>query len=96
MKNFMKNDNGFLLCCPKCESYYTHHEKIEVFNRSEDEKQGLHVVVENDKVLQGNDITDNPSTRRQGILVHFYCEMCKKLSSLSIIQHKGQTLLQVI
>jgi len=36
----------------------------------------------------------NPSARRSGVLITFYCEECEDLTVLSIFQHKGNTLLE--
>ena len=40
---------AYLLNCPNCRSGYLHSEKVEVFNRAEDAKQGMHVVVDGGK-----------------------------------------------
>jgi hypothetical protein len=38
-----------------------------------------------------NDSTNNPSSRRDGILIHFWCEHCEEKPVMAILQHKGTT-----
>ena len=82
---------GALLECPACGGNYLRHEKVEVFERSEDEGTGLHVLVENGKVAEDNDLTGNPSSRRHGLSIRFRCEHCAAMPVLAIAQHKGNT-----
>jgi len=91
-----------LLQCPECEGDYLHHFKVEVFNRTiEDSTEGVHVIVttedgEETEVTQNGDIRNNPSERRNGILVHFWCETCDCKPIFCIEQHKGNTLMAVL
>lgn len=82
------------LKCPDCKESYLHQGKVEVFNRIEDDTHGTHCVVERDEVIVDRDISGNPSSRRQGILISFYCEVCEKVRKLSIVQHKGIALIK--
>lgn len=84
-----------LLICPSCGETTLHHGKVEVFSRDgEDSQTGRHVVVEsNGWVNTDNSMGRNPSLRRDGILIHFWCECCADKSVLSIAQHKGATLI---
>jgi hypothetical protein len=82
---------GGELKCPSCGNNYLHHEKVEVFERGEDEEKGLHVTIENGAVTTNNNLSGNPSSRRHGLLVHFSCEGCKATPVLSLSQHKGNT-----
>lgn len=94
-----------MLCCPACAHVNLHHERVEVFERSEDDERGVHVVVDGVHVSHVDasdasvkvdmDLTGNPSSRRNGLLVHFYCEMCSWKSVLSLYQHKGATFLEL-
>lgn len=79
------------LVCPSCGSEYLHHHKVEVFERKEDATQGLHVTVSKDSAAIDNVLDGNPSARRHGLSVHFWCEGCKAEPVLSIGQHKGNT-----
>lgn len=99
-----------MLCCPKCGENYLHQKKVEIFNRDEDEKDGLHLcVVGKNAVMDNNpdNMKDNPSSRRQGITIDFYCELCSDnddyenevshepiLFTLAIYQHKGVTMME--
>ncbi|EAQ63660.1 hypothetical protein MED121_00590 [Marinomonas sp. MED121] len=84
------NDFGLALECPHCGSHYLHQKKVEVFQRNEDDRSGLHVSVD-EKVTTDTNIADNPSPRRQGLTLHFSCEGCPTISSFSIYQHHGST-----
>ena len=45
-------------------------------------------------ILQEDGGGRNPSSRRNGMIIHFWCEMCSDKSfELHISQHKGTTLL---
>lgn len=82
------------LYCPNCSKGYMHHDKVEVFECAED-SDGLHVTVDAGTVSVDRDLTGNPSSRRHGLLVHFWCEGCEAKSVLSIEQHKGSTYLGI-
>ena len=70
-----------------------HQKSVEIFDREEDEETGLHVVAERDKqLLVDEDMSNNPSSRRQGLKINFSCECCEgKVHTLNIAQHKGTT-----
>lgn len=82
---------GGELKCPSCGFNYLHHNRIEIFERGEDEQKGLHVTVENGELQTNTNLEGNPSSRRHGLLIHFWCEGCKAQPVLSISQHKGNT-----
>lgn len=84
-------DGSGTLMCPYCESVFTHHERIEVFDRSEDAKRGVHFVVDAEKVVVDADLSGNPSCRRHGLLIYLWCEECQRRFVLAISQHKGCT-----
>lgn len=80
--------------CPMCHEGYLHHGKIEIYDRSEDEKSGLLVICENKTAEIKTNLEGNPSARRHGVRVWFYCENCgNKEFSLILAQHKGNTFL---
>jgi len=85
---------GGELLCPSCGFNYLHQERIEVFERAEDQAQGVHVVVEELKATIDTDLTGNPSKRREGLSIRFWCEGCKAKPVLTISQHKGNTLVE--
>lgn len=82
---------GSELLCPFCGSNYLHHDRIEAFEREEDQKLGLHVSIADGKVKADTDLKSNPSARRHALNIHFLCEGCSEKSVLSISQHKGNT-----
>lgn len=96
-----------LLICPHCgkSSYhgggFLHHLRIEIFSRTEDANDVRIIAVkkvEEDAqiTLVGtipNNLSANPSSRRGGICIHFWCDCCGGVAVLNIAQHKGETLL---
>ena len=86
-----EGDLGSELKCPECGSSNLHHKEVEVFERHEDARTGLHVQVNDNKALTDGNMEANPSPRRQGILIHFSCEKCPTKPVLKIFQHKGTT-----
>lgn len=93
---------GRALECPSCGDSWLHQDSVDVFVRSEeDSNTGQHVTVDyKDGVDLATDVGSNdgnPSGRRSGITISFWCEMCdgfdgKEETSdavLAIAQHKG-------
>lgn len=87
---------GSELLCPRCGTNYMHHEKVDIFERSEDAKTGLRVSVSNSKASIDTSLEGNPSARRDGLIVTLWCENCHCISELSIAQHKGQTYVDLL
>ena len=86
------------LVCPACGGSYLHHEEVTVFNRPEDDNQVVKTVVNGVGVVVKTHapIDDNPSRRRDGLIIRFWCEGCSsrdqnpvKFFNLAIYQHKG-------
>ena len=87
------------LACPYCHDGFLHQRGVEVFFRTiEDSETGLYVSVDsNCNFAKDHSMAGNPSFRRDGILIHFECEICppnKNRHTLSVIQHKGSTLVR--
>ncbi|MDZ5727787.1 hypothetical protein SPG90_04555 [Enterobacter sp. D2] len=91
---FTSTDFEHVLFCPYCNSNYLHQGKVEVFERQEDAKEGTHVIIDNDDVTINRNLSGNPSRRRHGLKIGFWCENCKEHPVMSIYQHKGQTMLE--
>lgn len=90
--NIMNARGNDPLICPNCNSINLHHESVEVFFRQkEDASTGLHLCCSKDGVTQDESMANNPSSRRDGILVTFSCEGCRILSVFSLTQHKGSS-----
>lgn len=45
-------------------------------------------------VAVGTDQQDNPSARRDGVAIHFWCEACPAHPVLHVVQHKGDTIIE--
>ncbi len=80
------------LCCPYCDNDYLHHKDVVIYNRvQEDSTQGLAVHVTLDSVITDDNLTGNPSARRNGLVIYFECENCGNTYTLALSQHKGTT-----
>src|SRR5262245_46074314 len=95
---------GWELMCPRCRSNNLHHEKVTVFTRPEGEDQDVIAMgVEGRQVsvhAYSADDPINPSSRRDGLVIDFWCENCDcdeneggifQHLELTIVQHKGTT-----
>jgi len=81
--------------CPTCGSLFTHHTNVEVFNREEDSKNGRKTFANNEATFVNEDLSKNPSARRDGVTIDLYCEQCPARLKFDIFQHKGQTVLKM-
>jgi hypothetical protein len=85
------------LLCPQCNEGYLHQGMVEVYNRQEDAEQVRATIVDGSDVLSHtlpNEKSNNPSSRRTGVIIHFECEHCDDTDlKLRIAQHKGITLM---
>lgn len=95
---FTPDTDGYqsALLCPRCKGSMLHHFEVDIFERVEDQKCGLHANVTNNGVQITQDLTGNPSARRNGIAIKFFCEDCGSKSALSISQHKGSTYVDLV
>lgn len=92
--DIVRFDDGYCrMMCPSCkaEESNLHHSIVEIFNREEDEKNGFHVAIQDKKVTIDTDIQQNPSPRRSGLSIVFWCEQCCETNILDILQHKGMS-----
>jgi hypothetical protein len=80
--------------CPGCDQPNLHQRKVSTFWRVEDAERGIRVVSQFVHTLVDEEMHGNPSLRRDGILIDFDCEHCDAEPRLSIVQHKGITLVQ--
>jgi hypothetical protein len=95
------------LLCPDCRGNYLHQANTTIYQRAEDAPyttviaQDGHEVVAT-KFPSGD--THNPSSRRHGLIIEFWCENCHAGDDdkaqivnphrLAIFQHKGNTYLE--
>ena len=82
---------GAELACTPCSFKYLNPEKAEVFECGEEATYGVHVTVADAKATVDTSLEGNPSARRHGLKIFFWCEGCKAKPVLSISQHKGNT-----
>ena len=90
------NDQNQLLCAA-CGGEYTHCESVESFEQLNEDfnKSGVHVTVKGYAQISVDcDMSGNPSHRRDGVKLTFWCEYCEKKSVLTIAQHKGNTFVE--
>jgi hypothetical protein len=74
-----------------------HLYKVEVFDRAEDAKHGTHTTVAGELVTQDRDMSGNPSSRRTGVVLHFWSEVNEAPEDkfvMCIFQHKGGEFIQ--
>lgn len=81
--------------CPNCGSDYLHHDEVAVFFRDEDAQTGLAVVTSKSKSISSDNISGNPSPRRSGLYINFWCEDCDAKPRMEIVQHKGITYMSI-
>jgi hypothetical protein len=87
---------GPALLCPRCGSEYLHHGRVTVFDRGEDDEATVVTTVKGGLTathLLPSCRCGNPSGRRDGVAIAFYCEQCGDAIELTIAQHKGCTYL---
>lgn len=77
--------------CAHCDSEYVHHDIVEVFERTREDGPTLRAEIQKGQVTVDRDGTGNPSSRRHGLAVGFWCEQCDGRTVLTLAQHKGQT-----
>jgi hypothetical protein len=92
LPSFTSPNLGSALLCPACDYHCLHHSRVEVYDRSEDEV--LTTLTTVGRLVQTEMVQNtrrNPSPRRHGMRIFFYCEGCPVESSLVLYQHKGST-----
>lgn len=87
----------YALLCPSCGGECLHHDRIDVYEPlKEDADAGQHVTVEQHDTHVSADLTGNPSRRRNGVTIRFWCETCQARPVLRLAQHKGTTYVSMI
>ena len=85
------------LTCPQFHGQYLHHDVITVFEREREDAPSQALVVAGRRQVSSVDdprAGNNPSTRRDGVPIRFWCETCPAISELTMAQHKGLSLLE--
>lgn len=81
------------LLCPGCRGNNLHSISVSIHERDEDAVPTMRTLVARTTVMTELVESDalNPSSRRQGITIQFYCETCEATPMLRFAQHKGNT-----
>jgi hypothetical protein len=82
------------LVCPNCLGLCLHHSSIDVFERREDDPEHMQIHIDRSEVKISKGTHGNPSPRRDGLSILFWCEGCTNFPKLNIFQHKGSTYIQ--
>ena len=89
-----------VLVCPRCCGESLHHQAVTSYDRGEDAELVIRSVLEDGSAkieAVSSDRNGNPSSRRDGLSIKFWCEGCKGVDEdtleLTVAQHKGSTLL---
>jgi len=90
------HDESGRLLCPDCGSTLLHHVKIDTYDRvTEDSPRQIHTEFYCGGTPRPHSLPahnpGNPSTRRGGLVIQFYCEECSGAKKLAFAQHKGET-----
>lgn len=81
------------LQCPRCCAVYLHHGRVTLFDRREDAAMVVCTQVDGAQVQMAMQAADaaNPSERRHGLVIDFWCECCGGGFELCVAQMKGTT-----
>jgi len=79
------------LYCPNCGEPYLHHRVVNVYSRHEDGPSQLTSVTADGAVTVQPNVAGNPSARRDGVAIKFFCEQCGGGFALELAQHKGMS-----
>jgi hypothetical protein len=87
-----------VLVRPRCGSESIHHQAATLYDRPEDAEMVVRSTVENGSAkidVVASESSGNPSSRRDGLSIKFWCEGCKGIDEdvleLTVSQHKGST-----
>jgi hypothetical protein len=87
---------GHLLRCRWCGSDMLHHYRVTTFERAEDAETTAVTCISKwytSVSSMPSHGSGNPSSRRHGLSIAFWCEDCDRNAELTISQHKGSTIL---
>jgi hypothetical protein len=83
--------------CPFCGGDNLHHKRVTAFDRKEDAPQTITTEVDGGQVtmrVEPSNQSRNPSSRRDGLGIKFFCETCPAIPELTLEQHKGSTFIR--
>ncbi len=73
--------------CSGCKGECTHHIAVAIFSRQNEDGESKCAMFG----FHENWLPENPSSRRDGLVVLLRCENCPALTEFRILQHKGTT-----
>jgi hypothetical protein len=77
--------------CAHCGCDYVHHICVDIHRRFQEDGQ-----TESARIYGAGEVsTQNPSSRRDGLVIILECEQCDGLTQFSLEQHKGQTFMAI-
>jgi predicted RNA-binding Zn-ribbon protein involved in translation (DUF1610 family) len=82
------------LLCPRCGADNLHHGTVTTYDRAEDGKTVIETRLDGSAIAidASSEGAGNPSRRRDGLVIDFWCEQCGDAPiQLCIAQHKGST-----
>ena len=79
------------LACPSCGETNLHHSTIHIYETDSEDGPGTHAKVFEGEITVNRRMAENPSDRRSGLTIDFWCEHCDGIMRLNIAQHKGST-----
>ena len=90
------------IVCPGCGNEYLHRVGVMSFDRKEDFAVGkrttiiVHEETDSSVSVGVSRLEGNPSCRRGGMTILFWCENCDECSRMDIAQHKGHELTRMV
>ncbi len=93
-------DNQSQLLCPRCGSFYLHHYDAVFYEPGKEDAESLVKISVKGMTVKTELVptatSGNPSLRRDGFSMLFWCEQCgqDKPVELTISQHKGVSLME--
>lgn len=87
------------LLCPLCTGAFLHSTYVVVYDRHQGGLKTFETTIDHVEMSRSavdSEVSDNPSEKRHGLAVGFYCEDCGEDEEfeLTFAQHNGQTLVQ--
>ena len=87
------DENNYLLC-PGCNFENLHQEWVRAIFRDQEDCDGKIVAVNYKGIVKKRLKNVEIPGRRDVVFIEFWCEDCHKHSILSILQHKGNTIVE--
>lgn len=87
-------DKDSILLCPSCGEHNLHQEKVFIYTKFTDDYDEMsgYTIEANQETGTNTTIIgtkENPSSRRCGVRITFWCEHCDVKPELTIAQQKG-------